>query len=146
MISRTARAGFTLIELLIVIGILGVLSGVVIVSINPNKQLAEARNAKRESDLRVIVDAVYQYSVDHNGNFPPAVPLTPTAICRSGVNIDCSGLVNLNILTGSYIAQLPYDPQSATAKTTFYTIVRIGNRVTVDAPGAEQGEYLSVTR
>lgn len=146
MISRTARAGFTLIELLIVIGILGVLSGVVIVSINPNKQLAEARNAKRESDLRVIVDAVYQYSVDHNGNFPPTVPLTPTAICRSGVNIDCSGLVNLNILTGSYIAQLPYDPQSATATTTFYTIVRIGNRVTVDAPGAEQGEYLSVTR
>ncbi len=143
---RRAHAGFTLIELLIVIGILGVLSGVVIVSINPNKQLAEARNAKRESDLRVIVDAVYQYSVDHNGNFPPTVPLTPTAICRSGVNIDCSGLVNLNILTGSYIAQLPYDPQSATATTTFYTIVRIGNRVTVDAPGAEQGEYLSVTR
>lgn len=50
------------------------------------------------------------------------------------------------MLTGSYLVALPADPQSATATGTNYTIVRSGNRVTVAAPGAEQGASISVTR
>jgi type IV pilus assembly protein PilA len=146
MSTRSTRGGFTLIELLLVIGIIGILAGVVIVSINPTKQLGDARNAQRRSDVNTILNAVYQYSIDHNGNLPSPITSVPSEICRSGLNVDCTGLVNLNMLTGSYIVGLPIDPQSATATSTNYTIVKANNRVTVAAPGAEQGASIAVTR
>ena len=57
-----------------------------------------------------------------------------------------SGLINLNVLTGSYVVGLPNDPQAATATSTKYTIFKNGNRVTVKAPSAEQNATISVTR
>ncbi len=146
MPTRSTRGGFTLIELLLVIGIIGILAGVVIVSINPTKQLGDARNAQRRSDVNTILNAVYQYSIDHSGNLPSSITSAPGEICRSGVNMDCTGLVNLNMLTGAYIVGMPIDPQSATATSTNYTIVQANNRITVAAPGAEQGASIAVTR
>lgn len=61
------KTAFTLIELLLVIGIISILAFVIIMAINPQKQLAEMRNAKRESDTRTILDAVYQHSIDNKG-------------------------------------------------------------------------------
>ncbi len=146
MSLSTLKRGFTLIELLLVIGIIAILAAIVIVAINPTKQLGDARNAQRRSDVNTVLNAVYQYSIDNNGNLPGAITTSATAICRSGVNVDCNGLINLNSLTGSYIVALPADPQSATATSTNYTIVKAGNRVTVAAPGAEQGAVITVTR
>ncbi len=141
-----SRSGFTLIELLLVIGIIAILAAIVIVAINPTKQLGDARNAQRRSDVNTILNAVYQYSIDNNGNLPTAITTTATEVCRSGVNVDCTNLINLNVLTGSYLVALPADPQTATATSTKYTIVKTGNRVTVAAPGAEQSAVITVTR
>jgi type IV pilus assembly protein PilA len=146
MTTRSTRGGFTLIELLLVIGIIAILAAIVIVAINPTKQLGDARNAQRRSDVNTILNAVYQYSIDNNGNLPSTITTATTAVCRSGVNVDCTGLINLNMLTGSYLVGLPADPQSATATSTNYTIVKVGNRVTVAAPGAEQAAVITVTR
>ncbi|HRH93072.1 MAG TPA: prepilin-type N-terminal cleavage/methylation domain-containing protein [Candidatus Peribacteria bacterium] len=148
MPTRSTRGGFTLIELLLVIGIIAILAAIVIVAINPTKQLGDARNAQRRSDVNTILNAVYQYSIDHNGNLPSTITSVTTPVCKSGVNVDCvtDGYVNLNMLTGSYIVGLPNDPQSATATSTNYTIVKVNNRVTVAAPGAEQGASIAVTR
>jgi hypothetical protein len=97
--------------------------------------------------VNTILNAVYQYSIDNNGNLPSTITTTSKIICKSGVNISCgSDGVSLNVLTGSYIVALPSDPQSATATGTYYTIYKSGNRVTVSAPGAEQGASISVTR
>lgn len=147
MTTRSTRGGFTLIELLLVIGIIAILAAIVIVAINPTKQLGDARNAQRRSDVNTILNAVYQYSIDNNGNLPSTITTTTKVICKSGVNVSCgSDGISLNMLTGSYLVGLPYDPQSATATGTNYTIIKINNRVTVNAPGAEQGAAISVTR
>jgi len=140
------RRGFTLIELLLVIGIIAILASIVIVAINPTKQLGDARNAQRRADVNTILNAVYQYSIDNNGALPSSINTIMTNICRSGVNVDCTSLVNLNMLTGSYLVALPADPQSATTSDTNYAIVRSNSRITVTAPGAEQNALITVTR
>lgn len=147
MIS-SLRRGFTLIELLLVIGIIAILAAIVIVAINPTKQLGDARNAQRRSDVNTVLNAVYQYSIDNNGNLPTTISATATPICRSGVAVNCTGLINLNMLTGSYLVGLPNDPSTATALSTRYTIFRDATtrRVTVASPDAEQNATISVTR
>ncbi len=61
------RPAFTLIELLLVIGIIAILSGIVIGALSPARQLGSSRDAKRRSDVNTILNAVYQYSIDHQG-------------------------------------------------------------------------------
>ncbi len=148
MSLSTLKRGFTLIELLLVIGIIAILAAVVIVAINPTKQLGDARNAQRRSDVKTILDAVYQYALDNNGNIPTGITTTVKVICKSGVNVDCNADgVSLNVLTGSYVVALPSDPQSATATGTNYRIQSVQNgRITVTAPGAENSATISVTR
>jgi prepilin-type N-terminal cleavage/methylation domain-containing protein len=146
MSLSTLKRGFTLIELLLVIGIIAILAAVVIVAINPTKQLGDARNAQRRADVNTILNAIYQYSIDNNGNLPSTITTTMTNICRSGVNVSCDGLINLNVLTGAYIVAVPADPKEATSTDTHYAVVKSGNRVTVAAPDAELGAVISVTR
>jgi len=149
MSTHSLRRGFTLIELLLVIGIIAILAAIVIVAINPTKQLGDARNAQRRSDVNTVLNAVYQYSIDNNGNLPASITGTSTEICKSGVNVVCGSLINLNVLTGAYLVALPNDPQADPAGvTTKYTILRDATtkRVTVAAPNQEQGASITVTR
>ncbi len=147
---RSIQRGFTLIELLLVIGIIAILAAIVIVAINPTKQLGDARNAQRRSDVNTILNAVYQFSIDNSGNLPPTITTSSTAICKSGVNVDCTTIpyINLNVLTGAYLVALPNDPQSPAGNSTAYTIMKdaTSKRVTVAAPNQEQGASISVTR
>jgi prepilin-type N-terminal cleavage/methylation domain-containing protein len=62
------KRGFTLIELLVVIAIIGVLSSVVLVSLNTAR--GKARDAKVRSELRQIQTAVQLY-YDRFGAMPP---------------------------------------------------------------------------
>ena len=150
MSLRSLKSGFTLIELLLVIGIIGILAAVVIVAINPTKQLGDARNAQRRSDVKTILDACYQYALDHNGNIPSGITTTSKQICKSGVNVDCDGAntLSLNTLTGTYVVAIPFDPQEPSTSTgTNYFIILTGNsRITVSSPGAEGGATILVTR
>ncbi|HVW66506.1 MAG TPA: prepilin-type N-terminal cleavage/methylation domain-containing protein [Candidatus Peribacteraceae bacterium] len=147
------RKGFTLIELLLVIGIIAILASIVIVAINPTKQLGDARDAQRRSDVNTILNAVYQYAIDHNGNLPSGIPTgTAKIICQSdltgtGCTTGITG-VDLSVLTGSYLVKVPKDPLiTATATGTNYFIVQDANgRITVSAPNAEQTTTISVTR
>lgn len=147
------RSGFTLIELLLVIGIIAILAAIVIVAINPTKQLADARNAQRRSDVNTILNAVYQYAIDNNGNLPTCIDSagvsTALNVCTGGS--DCSGVTDdpcdLDVLTGTYLVNLPVDPSGATGNDTNYDVTKeTGGRVTVSAPEAEQGATISVTR
>lgn len=87
---KSTRKGFTLIELLVVIAIIGILSSVVIASMNSARQ--KSRDARRISDVGQIKTALELF-YDSNQAYP-----TTTAA-----------------LATSYIPRVPTDPQNASA-------------------------------
>lgn len=152
-LHKAQRHGFTLIETLLVIGILSILASVVIVAINPVKQLADARDSERTSDVYTIMNAVYQYAADNDGSFPSAATTTAREIC--GVESEsCTGLADLSVLTDdeAYLVSIPTDPLCGVedgycvTNGTGYTIQKTTHgRITVSSPNAEN-IVITVTR
>ena len=52
------KKGFTLIEMLVVIAIIAIVSGVVIVGINPSKRIADAQDSRARQDVRSVASAI----------------------------------------------------------------------------------------
>jgi type IV pilus assembly protein PilA len=148
------KKGFTLVEVLLVIVIIAILAAIVIVAINPGRQISQANNTQRQSDIKTLLDAVHEYAIDNRGTFPAAIP--------SGTAVDAltiaSGEANADIcadLVSDYIAAMPFDPTDAdgaytdcAAYDTGYTIFQDADsgRITVSAPNAENDATITVTR
>ena len=166
-IKHKTQAGFTLLEVLLVVAIIAILAGIVIIAINPGKNLGDTRNSQRSADVNTIINSLYQYAVDNNGSFPgtggtrtgaAAIPQAPTAaveICNQ-TTATCTGLVDLNVLSlaGKYVVSIPKDPQAPNgcssgcgANGTGYTVQKDANgRLIVTSMAAEQGKTISVTK
>jgi len=144
---KNNKKGFTLLEILLVIALIAILASIVIIAINPSKQLADGRNAQRRSDVNTILNAVYQYAIDNTGTIPATITGTAAGICKTGGT--CTGLIDLSVVTTNekYITSMPYDPSSSTTNSTNYNISKTANnRITVAAPGAENSATITVTR
>lgn len=166
-----SKKGFTLLEILLVIAAIAILAGIVIVAINPAKQLAETRNAQRRVNVETILSSTYQYMIDNNGSLPPSISAlgagVSTEICRNAT-ASCAGLVDLSVLTTTekYITAVPIDPKAdwatgacsgsttdatpVVSRGACYEIARtVNNRITVTAPDTETAwgaSIISVTR
>lgn len=141
-------SGFTLLEVLLVVAIIAILAGIVVIAINPGKQLGDSRNAQRSADVTTILNGVYQYALDNNGLLPAGITTTDQDICSTGA-ASCTGKVDLAVVTtaGKYLVSIPKDPQNGNATSTGYNIKKdANNRVTVSAATPEQGKTITVTR
>jgi prepilin-type N-terminal cleavage/methylation domain-containing protein len=161
--SLNFKKGFTLLEILLVVGIISILAGIVILAINPTKQLGDTRNAQRRSDVLTILNAVYQYTLDNNGALPATIPdIVVDSECADEANDaaeicqddgTCTGIVDLyTTLVSSdakYLVNIPVDPSVTPAAGAGggYNIVKLANgRVTVCAPEAENSIEIAITR
>jgi type IV pilus assembly protein PilA len=96
--------GFTLIELLVVIAIIGILSSVVLASMNSARK--KSRDSRRMQDLKGLATAL-ELSFDQAG----AYPISATTAAAAARVVPTSGTSVLNALvTGSFLSQLQDDP------------------------------------
>lgn len=109
--NKKSRGGFTLIELLVVIAVIGVLSGIVLQSLQGARY--KSQNATRLSDIDQIDKAIQIYLTKTNASLP-----------STGVNVwQCVGLTSgtcwgglfspattLNAALAGNIAKIPKDP------------------------------------
>lgn len=107
--------GFTLIELLVVVAIIGVLSTIVLVSVNEAR--VKARDVRRVADLRQLALALEFYYDDND------------AYIDSGGVCVIVNETSMNDLTPDYMGAVPDDP-------------KVGQDYSYGAEGANEQDYV----
>jgi general secretion pathway protein G len=112
MKSLSIKKGFTLIELLVVISIIGLLSSIVLTSLNTAR--SKSRDTKRIEDLSQLRNALELYRQDH-GIYPI---VTEDYVSFAEIHsIDSKWKSNTNslaqALVPNYISSLPIDPTNS---------------------------------
>jgi len=132
------RNAFTLLEILLVVAAVGILAAIVIVAINPQRQLEKTRDAERQSEVNTLYDAIQQYNIDNNGYPSPVANLSDheaAEICQDGTS-DPSCINLTNELVETYLAEIPSDPQASGAGSG-YVVAKNGSRIRLEAVSAE---------
>jgi prepilin-type N-terminal cleavage/methylation domain-containing protein len=114
--KKNKNSGFTLIELLVVVAIIGVLSSIVLSSLNTAR--VKARDTKRLTSLRQIQSAVELY-YDVNGTYPVLLAYHNTS---SG---DINWLTGLATAIRPFLGSLPSD---STAGGYLYSSTNSGQK------------------
>jgi prepilin-type N-terminal cleavage/methylation domain-containing protein len=159
---------FTLVELIIVITIIAIIAAAIFVAIDPARRLHEARNARRQSDVATILDALIKYQVDNDGtHYSTIASMTAGEYLRIGTGTDnetchddddayttaallcavgptagqtADDCVDLSGVPTNYLATVPRDPQAtADLYTEYYISVASNGTLTIGACD-EEGE------
>ncbi len=143
--------GFTLIELLIVIAIISILAAIVFVALDPATRFADARDARRQSDVTELLHAIKIDQVDNGGSYLADVAATTAAqvymigtavagcddqnaYCDTDVGADTNCVDLTDLATDGYIGTVPISPDGSgtwTASVTGYTLERRGNGILI---------------
>ena len=139
--STLRRKGFTLIELLVVISIIGLLSSIVLASLNNAR--AKGRDARRLADIHHIELALNLYADDHAGVLPSSggswrcLGLTESQSCWVGA----VGLTTLNTALAPYLPAIPRDPRGSYCGGDAY-IYHSNHAPGGPVPGSPDGAYM----
>lgn len=144
--------GFTLVELLVVVSIIAILSVVIFESLDPLRQFANARNARRWSHVNSVSTAIYRYIIE-KGEYPTGIDEQKRQLgtASTGCN-NCEGAENecLNLSTQiqDFLPIIPIDLNGGSTERTGYTISKKNpnNVITVTACNAENGAQIFVMR
>lgn len=122
------KRGFTLLEILLVIATIGILAAIVLVAINPTKQIESTNASKRKADMNNIQKAIRQYSIDNSGQYPNGIDTGAKVICPN--TSPPPGCVDLSLLVPTYIASIPQ------ADTGYYYVSAntAGTAINIDHP------------
>jgi prepilin-type N-terminal cleavage/methylation domain-containing protein len=102
--DKRVKKGFTLLEILLVIAAIGILAAIVLVAINPTKQIAQVRTAAINSEKNTIEKAITQRLID-TGTYPTVIDGVQRRICSNTVTTDCIDITADIVPT--YIAAIP---------------------------------------
>jgi len=166
------QKGFSLVELLIVVGIIAILSGAAVVTINPVERLREARDTQRAQEidsidktLKIIQTLGNSTSMGSSSVVYVSMPDTSTTCANLGLpdlpsgwayecaststylNADGTGWLPVN-LQDSGIAQLsrlPTDPINATSSGFYYIYITDGSAYKISAP-IESIKYVPIAK
>ena len=145
MTKTHIRKGFTLLEVLLVIALMGILFAILLVAINPTRQLAQSRNLVRQADINEIYEALEYYRISQK-NYPAGITETKTDICDTGTEqvggvTNCSGKVDLRVLVPKYLLSIPTDPSGG----AYQVYINPNNSIIgVEATGVELAQSLAV--
>lgn len=156
--------GFTMIELIIVIAVIAILAGAVFVAMDPARRLHEARNARRQTDISTVLDAVVKYQADNQGTHYSTVAAVTTgkyvligttanddglctqestaadACANTATSSGTADCVDLSAIGTSYLGRAPYDPKTGSAANTRYYLLRDSNNAITVGVCDEEGE------
>ncbi|MFA5431898.1 MAG: fibrinogen-like YCDxxxxGGGW domain-containing protein [Candidatus Paceibacterota bacterium] len=118
--NKIIKRAFTLIELLVVIAIIGILSGLVVISINAS--FNSANDAKRKASVDSVRKALIVYGTLNGGSYP-----LQTDPCNIGQSGSCS------IAFTSAIAELLPNPPIDPVSGKYYTYSSTGTGFSITA-------------
>lgn len=120
--SRGER-GFTLIELLVVIAIIGILSAVVLASLNTARQ--KSRDARRTSDIKQVATALELYFSSKN-TYPTVASgeTNPTVAFKA---------MAATLVSEGLLQAVPVDPSAANAAANTYAYASNGTKYHIGA-------------
>lgn len=147
------KKGFTLVELLVVVSIIAILVVVVFESLDPLKQFANARNARRWSQVNTVSTAIYRYIIE-KGTIPEGIDehKRQFGTASSGCDQNCVGAqsscLDIHSKISDYLPIIPIELNGGSAAKTGYTISKntTNNVITVSSCGAENGAQIFVMR
>ncbi len=128
---KTNKKGFSLIELLVVIAIIGILSSVVMVSLNSAR--AKGRDAKRITDVKQLSLALALYYDACGRQYPASLTETAANGCPTGSGTTLGSFINpvpLHPTGGPWLSGAPYGYFTNTARTDYILRARLETKNT----------------
>ncbi|MEI7619949.1 MAG: type II secretion system protein [Candidatus Falkowbacteria bacterium] len=155
---RDKRA-FTALETITAFFVIGLLIAIIVLVINPQRQISETRNSRRISDTGSILEAISSYVID-NSEFPPGIDgqLRVLGTAKSGCDVRCWSSLPVEIgttdcldlklsLIPKYLNNIPTDPLLGTVEKTYYAVKKNNNnRIVVYSCGSELDKDLTISQ
>jgi prepilin-type N-terminal cleavage/methylation domain-containing protein len=152
--NKISNKGFTLLEILLTIVVIGILSSIVLVAINPSRQISQSRNLERQVSINDIYNALQQYNAVNRGFVDLNIPTnTYIEICDTGnLTIEdtlpstgyCDGKIDLRVLVPTYLSEIPKDTDTIVGETGYEIAKDSNNQISLRANKAELEQDLVI--